>query len=102
MFCELIINVMPEMVKFFQNLDLYFYFTKPQIKHFQAFIIAMMLDGFGGKITHVSDLSLHSSRTSIGRFLDSDSWNETYLMQAINKHVITTIYAKSKETNTTT
>jgi len=99
MFCELIINAIPEMVKFFQQLDLYFYFTKPQIKHMQAFIVAMMLNSFGGKITHVSDLSLHSSRTSIGRFLDSDSWNEAYLLQTLNKHVITTIYAKAKETN---
>ena len=98
MFCELILNAMPEMVKFFKNLGLDFYFTKPQIKHLQAFIVAMMLNGFGGKITHVSDLSLHASRTSIGRFLSSDGWDEAHLLRALNKHTIDTIYAKAKET----
>ena len=50
MFDELIIKVMPEMIKFFKLIRMDFYFTKPQIRHFQAFVIAMMLRGFSVKM----------------------------------------------------
>jgi hypothetical protein len=91
MFCELIINAIPELVKFFQALKLDFYFTKPQVKHMQAFVAAMMLKGFCGKVSDVAELALHADRTCIGRFLDSGSWNDALLIRALNAHVIAKI-----------
>jgi hypothetical protein len=99
MFAELIINAMPELVKFFGLLKLGFYYSKPQARHLQAFIVAMMLKGFGGKMTDVAELALHAHRTCIGRFLDSDSWNEDYLITAIKKHTVSTIIQESKRTS---
>ena len=98
MFCELILKAMPELVKYFQDLELGFYFTKPQIRHMQAFIVAMMMKGFCGKITNVSDLALHADRTCVGRFLDSDSWNDEYLTRALNAHVIGRIWNHARQT----
>ena len=46
MFDELIIKAVPSLVKFFYLLKLPLYFSKPQIRHLQAFIVAMMLKGF--------------------------------------------------------
>ena len=98
MFDELIINAMPSLVKFFDLLKLPLYFTKPQVKHLQAFIVAMMLKGFCGKMTDVAELSLHAHRTCIGRFLDSDSWDEKYLEKAIKKHVVDVIWQTARQT----
>jgi len=98
MFCELIVKAMPEIVKFFQSLRLDFYFTKPQVRHMQAFIVAMALNGFNGKINQVSELALHADRTCVGRFLDSGSWNETYLIDALNKHAISVVRKKASDT----
>ena len=98
MFSELIINGMQDMVKFFEKLDMPFYFTKPQIKHMQAFIVAMMLKGFDGKMTQVSGLALHADRSSVCRFLDSKSWNDEYLLRVMNEQVISEIWKHSKRT----
>ena len=98
MFCGLIITAMPELVKFFQTLKLDFYFSKPQVRHMQAFVVAMMLRGFCGKMSDVSDLALHADRTCVGRFLDSDSWNDAFLIKALNSHVINTIWDYSRKT----
>jgi hypothetical protein len=98
MFDELIITALPSLVKFFDMLKLPFYYSKPQIKHLQAFIVAMTLKGFGGKMTDVAELALHTHRSCIGRFLDSDSWNEAYLLRAIKKHVLCAIWNQAKET----
>lgn len=89
---------MPSMVKFFKQLNLGLYFSKPQIKHLQAFIVAMMLKGFGGKLTDVAELAIHTHRTSVGRFLDSDAWDEAYLIRAIREHVIALMWSESKRT----
>jgi hypothetical protein len=98
MFCKLIIEAMPSLVKFFELKDLNFYFNKPQIRHMQAFIIAMLVRGYGGKITHVSELAIHVDRTSIGRFLSSGSWDDSLLLRTINAHAIEVIWKHSKET----
>jgi hypothetical protein len=99
MFAELIINTMPELVKFFGILKLDFYYSKAQARHLQAFIVAMMLKGFAGKMTDVAELALHAHRTCIGRFLDSDSWNEVYLITVMKKHTVSTIMQESKRTS---
>ena len=98
MFNELIIEALPALVKFFKTMRMDLYFTKPQNRHFQSFIVAMMLKGFGGKLQDVSELSLNAHRTCVGRFLDSGSWNEGYLLRAMNKYVIDAIWQKSKQT----
>jgi hypothetical protein len=97
-FCELIIKAMPELVKFFVELELDFYFTKPQVRHMQAFVVAMMLDGFDGKMSQVSELALHADRTCVSRFLNSNSWNDEFLVRALNAHVINIIWNYSRET----
>ncbi|MCL2026634.1 MAG: transposase [Leptospirales bacterium] len=96
MFDELIINAMPSLVKYFDLLKLRFYFTKPQVRHLQAIIVAMMLKGFSGKMIDVAEMSCHAHRTCIGRFLDSGGWNEEYLMQAVKKHVVNTIWQEAR------
>lgn len=98
MFCDVIIHGIPELIKYFQQLKLDFYFSKPQIKHIQAFIVSMMFYGYCGKLSNVSDNALHACRTSIGRFLDSNSWNEAYLLRQMQQHVIKQIWEKSKQT----
>ena len=97
MFNELIINAMPELVKFFKRLRLDFYFTKPQNRHLQAIVVAMMLRGFGGKMSDVAELSLHAHRTSVGRFLDSDAWDDKLLIRALNEYVYAEIWQKAKK-----
>jgi len=98
MFNELIINAMPSLVKFFKMLRLNIYFTKPQIKHLQGFIVAMMLKGYGGKITDVAELALHAHRSCVGRFLDSDNWDCAHLLYAVKKHTVDSIWEKSRQT----
>ena len=95
---ELIIDAMPSLVKFFEKLKLPLFFSKPQIRHLQGFIVAMMMRGFGGKITDVAELALYTHRTCIGRFLASDGWDDEHLISAIQKHVIDTIWRKSRQT----
>ena len=81
MFCELIIRALPELVKLFKKLELDFYFTKPQVRHMQAFVVAMLLGGYSGKLSQVSALAHHAHRTCVGRFLNSKSWNEAHLIK---------------------
>ena len=89
---------MLELVKYFEALELNFYFTKPQVRHMQAFVVAMMLNGFCGKMSQVSELALNSDRTCVGRFLNSDSWNDKFLIKALNAHVINEIWDYSRKT----
>ena len=98
MFCDLIIKGIPEISNFFNKLNINFYFTKPQIKHLIAFVIAMMLSGYNGKMKDISELSLNTHRTNEGRFLDSDSWNEGYLLNIMQVYVIRMIKEKSRKT----
>jgi hypothetical protein len=98
MFDEMIINALPSLVKFFELLKLPFYFSKPQIRHLQGFIVAMMLKGFGGKMTDIAELALYAHRTCVGKFLDSDGWDELYLLNALKKHTIDTIWHHAKQT----
>ena len=60
--------------------------------------MAMMLKGFGGKVTNVAELALHAHRSCVDRFLDSGSWNEAYLLRAIAKHTIDTVWNEARRT----
>ncbi len=97
MFDELIIEAMSSLVKLFDLMKLPLYYGKPQIRHMQAFIVAMMLKGFNGKMTEVAELSLHAHRTCVGKFLDSDGWDEKYLIRAIRNHTVSEIWKKAKQ-----
>ena len=96
MFCELMIKAMPKIVKFTQELNLAHHFSKPQIKHMQAFIIAMLMKGFCGKISHISDRTHHADRTCVGRFLDSAGWDDSLLIKSLNDYAIKSIWEHSK------
>jgi len=99
MFCELIIKAIPELVKYTLALELNFYFSKPQVKHMQAFILAMMMRGYCGKLTNVSEQILHTDHSCISRFLDSNSWNDAFLIRTLNAYVIKKIWDYSSKTN---
>ena len=98
MFSDIIIHGIPELINFFNQIRMSFYFSKPQIRHFQAFIIAMQINRFDGKLYTVSEFALNTCRTCIGRFLDSDAWNEDYLLREMQRYSIDKIWMKSKET----
>jgi len=98
MFNDLIMNAMPSLVKFFELLRLKIYFTNPQLRHLKGFVVSMMLKGYSGKITDVAELALHAHRSCVSRFLDSDSWNCTYLLHAIRKYTIDTIWQAARRT----
>ena len=98
MFCELIIKALPTLVKFCSKLELDFYFTKPQVRHMQAFVVAMLLNGYSGKLSQVSGLAHHADRTCVSRFLNSKSWNEAHLLKTLNAYVIGKIWSHSRKT----
>ncbi|MDR3326679.1 MAG: transposase [Prevotellaceae bacterium] len=98
MFNELILNGFPALVKFFNLLDIQKHFTKPQVQNMQAFIIAMLLDGFNGKMTDVSGLSLNTTRTSVCHFLNTLAWNDNVLLNAMQSYVVKQIWDESKKT----
>jgi hypothetical protein len=58
----------------------------------------MAIRGFSGKMSDIAELALYTHRTSHSRFLNSDAWDEDYLLSAIHSHVIKTIWQKAKET----
>jgi energy-converting hydrogenase Eha subunit G len=62
MFDDLIITGTDKIIKFLRKLDIDIFLTTPQIKHVIAFICAMMLKGYNGKVSDVSELALHRHR----------------------------------------
>ena len=55
--------------KFFKQLNFDLYLTKPQIKHLENIMNAMISKGFNGKVSDVAELAPARHRTSITRFL---------------------------------
>ena len=88
MFENLIINGFTKIVKFITLLDLDIILTEPQLKHIIAFMNAMILKGFNGKVNDVADLTSHRHRTSIGKFLDKSPWQEQLVLKSLQEHVI--------------
>jgi len=98
MFDDLIINNSFNIIKFLNRLDLDLFFTKPQLRHIIAFVIAMALKGYKGKVSDASELTSHRHRTNIGKFLNKSPWNEEFLTQAIREYNIKCIWRMSKNT----
>nr|WP_238475977.1 transposase [Clostridium manihotivorum] len=99
MFQNTIISDELSIHKFFKQLNFDLYLTKPQLKHLESIINAMLSKGYKGKISDIAELASQRHRTSITRFLASSSWNEDFLIKALKKLVVELIWSKSKETN---
>lgn len=98
MFDDLIINDSLDIIKFLNKLNLDLLFSKPQFKHLTAFVLAMVLKGFKGKISDVNELHTEKHRTTISRFLNKSSWDESLLLEEMKKYAIKRIWQRSKDT----
>lgn len=98
MFQNLIIPNKLSLDNFLSNLNIDFYLTKPQVKHYKDIMKAMILPVFNGKIADVAHFASQNHRTSITRFLSSDAWDESNLFRSFRSMVVDLIWSKSKET----
>lgn len=73
----------------FVNCKLPFYFSKPVLNHLSHFVDGMLSTGFTGKLTEIHALSCHKRhRTTLSHFLKKSSWNEQYLLQQTQRHIL--------------
>lgn len=98
MFNDLIINDSFDIINFLNKLNLDLLFSKPQFKHLITFVSAMVLKGFNGKISGVNELHIEKHRTTISRFLNKSSWDESLLLEEMKKYAIKNIWQLSKDT----
>ena len=98
MFNDLIIDYSLGIVKFFDRLNLKFYFTESQVKHMMATAYAMIGRGYTGKVSEISESTNYTDRTTAGRFINKSTWDEKYLLQQLQRHAIEVIWEVSKET----
>ena len=84
---------------FFKQLNFDLYLTKPQIRHLEETINAMISNGYNGKISDIAELTSPRHRTSITRFFSKSTWDENLLRSSLKSLVIDLIWTKSKETN---
>lgn len=99
MFQNTIISNKLSLDKFFKQLNFNLYLTKPQLKHLENIMNAMMSKGFKGKISDIAELASARHRTSITRFLSNNSWNEKYLERALKDYTVELIWSRSRKTN---
>src|SRR3712207_9148210 len=83
--------------KFFKQLNFDLYLTKPQLKHLEGIMNAMILKGFNGKVSDIAELASKRHRTSITRFLSKSNWDENLLINALKSKVIDLIWNKSEK-----
>jgi len=98
MFQNTIISHELSLYKFFKQLNFDLYLTKPQLKHLESIMNAMISKGFNGKVSDIAELAPARHRTSITRFLSSDSWNEKLLERALKAYIVELIWARARET----
>jgi Transposase DDE domain len=80
-------------------LGLTLFLTKPQIAHVCSLIAASTQRGFRGKLIDIEDLLIESKhRTSIGKFLCSTAWNESFVLKKLQQFVIGLIWGLSTAT----
>lgn len=84
---SIILNYL-SLYKFFKQLNFDLYLTKPQLKHLEGIITAMILKGFNGKVSDIVELASKKHRTSITRFLSKNNWDENLLINALKSKVI--------------
>jgi hypothetical protein len=69
-----------------EELKLPFYFSSVVFKHIAKFIDGILSFGFTGKITEIHKASMSDNdRTTINRFLNSNSWNDEFLSRICRK-----------------
>src|SRR3712207_5973574 len=97
MFQNSIISNELSLYKFFKQLNFDLYLTKPQLKHLEGIMNAMILKGFNGKVSDIAELASKRHRTSITRFLSKSNWDENLLINALKSKVIDLIWNKSEK-----
>lgn len=71
----------------------------PQFKHICAFIFGTVGRGCNGKVSRVTENCYGARhRTSVGYFLSNSTWNEDYVLRALQKFAIKKIWQLSKDT----
>ena len=85
--------------KFFKQLNFDLYLTKPQIKHLENIMNAMISKGFKGKISDIAELAPARHRTSITRFLSNSSWDENLLKRSLRSYIVELIWNESQKSN---
>lgn len=98
MFDSLIINDSVDIIKFLNKLNLDLFYSKPQYKHLVTFVLAMIIKGFNGKISDVNDFNPEKHRTTISRFLNKSSWQESLLLEEMKSYTINRIWELSRNT----
>jgi hypothetical protein len=98
MFNNFIILGSSKIIKLIYKLDLDIFLTAPQQKHVVAFISAMVLKGYNGKVSDVSELTSHRHRTCIEHFLNKSPWEEALVLKSLQEHVINSIWKISETT----
>ncbi|WP_286904505.1 IS701 family transposase [Clostridium sp. UBA1652] len=98
MFQNTIISNELSIYKFFKQLNFDLYLTKPQLKHLESVMNAMILKGYNGKVSDIAELTSPRHRTSITRFLSNGTWDEKLLIKSLQSLVIELIWSKSRET----
>lgn len=98
MFQKSIISEELSLYKFFQQLKLNLYLTKPQISPLENIMNAMFSKGFTGKISDVASSTSHRHRTSITRFLSNRTWNEEYVRNSLKSLVLELIWDRARKT----
>lgn len=99
MFNDLIINDSLDIIKFLNKLNLDLFFSKPQFRHLIAFLLAMVLKGFNGKISDVNEFYTEKHRTTISRFINKSSWDESLLLEEMKAYAIKLIWQRSIDTS---
>lgn len=75
--------------KGFEAWNLPFYFSKSVLRHMLHFIDGLSSTGFSGKLTEIHALSHHAKhRTTLGHFLQHSPWEESFLLQQSQRHVL--------------
>jgi hypothetical protein len=71
---------------FIIKLGLTLYLTIPQLKHVCEFLYGTVGHGCNAKVDHIAENCFYSThRTSIGKFLSKSSWNEDFVLKALQK-----------------
>lgn len=98
MFQKSIISEELSLYKFFKQLKLNLYLTKPQISHLENIMSAMFSKGFNGKIADVASSTSQRHRTSVTRFLSKGTWNEEYVRNSLRSLVLDLIWDRARKT----
>lgn len=73
MFQDTIISDKLSLYKFFKQLNFDLYLVKLQLKHLESIMNAMISKVFNCKVSDITELASARHRTSISKFLSSDS-----------------------------